>query len=84
MRLFLVLAAGGLTLGGVAAADEHASKVEACLECHYADDFEGMPADEIAGLIEGMEDDPDHEPLLKDLTDEEIKALAEVFAKGGG
>ncbi len=75
------------TLPGVAA-DVDAGKAvaeEHCGECHYAEDWEGESADDIATLIKGVKTgDIKHksgEP--KELTDTDIANIAAYWATGG-
>jgi mono/diheme cytochrome c family protein len=83
----MMLAALPLVFFGTAAvADGHmeagkAKFEEACVDCHYSDDFAGMPKDEIKGMIKAVAaGEVEHDEDLSGLTDEEIKALAAYMA----
>lgn len=80
---FLTL--GALFLAGTAAADDHgggeALYQDQCANCHFEDDFSGESVEAIAGMIKGIKaGDIKHNPNLADLSDEDIKKLAEYFA----
>jgi cytochrome c553 len=64
---------------GKAVAEEH------CGECHYAEDWEGETADDIAALIKGVKTGElkhkSGEP--KELSDADIANIAAYWATGG-
>jgi cytochrome c553 len=63
--------------GGDAEAGKAVYNDQGCADCHYEDDFAGIPADEIKGMITGAED---HDPDMSGLTEEEVANLAAYFA----
>lgn len=69
-----------------AAADVAAGKTLAeaqCGECHYAEDWEGESADDIAALIKAVRDgDAKHKEKVA-LSDEEVANVAAYWATGG-
>ncbi len=67
---------------GLAAAGE--LKVNGCLECHYADDFKGEAAENIAQLIRNnAKQDSEHPADLSGLSAEEIAEIAAYLSRGG-
>lgn len=76
-----LLALSGAALAGDAAAGE--AKASACLDCHMNDDFKGLSAEEIAGMITAAQAGEDHDPVIKDLAAEDIPDVAAWFAHEG-
>lgn len=67
--------------GGDVEAGKAAYESTGCGDCHYEDDFAGMPEDEIKALIEGtVTGDIEHDPELSGLTDEQVADMAAFFA----
>jgi cytochrome c553 len=75
---------GLLFFAGAAVAEEHdgeALYTEKCAECHFEDDFYDETADAIAAMIGDVKGGAiKHPAKLEDLSDEDIKKLAEYFA----
>jgi cytochrome c553 len=65
------------TMAGDAAAG--AEKAEVCLDCHEPSDFEGLGADEIAGMIKGVVAGEVKHPGVE-LAEEDIGDVAAYFA----
>jgi len=63
--------------GGDAAAGEAVYNDQGCADCHYEDDFAGVPADEIKTMLKEA---TDHDPDLSGLSDEDVANLAAYFA----
>lgn len=54
---------------------------EQCASCHFEDDFSGESADAIAAMIKSIRaGDTKHNPKLPDISDDDIKLLAEFYA----
>ena len=64
--------AGGDVEAGKAVYDE-----EACADCHYEDDFAGIPEAEIKTMITEA---TDHDPDMSYLSEEQVANLAAYFA----
>jgi cytochrome c553 len=81
--LSLPLAAiGGPVLAGDAAAGE--AKTEACMECHFSDDFAGQSAAEIEALIRAARaGEFKHDKAVKELAEDDIADVAAWFAHEG-
>lgn len=75
-----------VAFGGAAlAADHGAAKAEACLDCHFGDDFAGSSAAEIEAMIRAaLAGEVKHGPEIKDLAEDDIAAVAAWFAHEGG
>ena len=80
MSLPLVAVSGAALAGDAAAGEEKASL---CLDCHMADDFSGLGAEEIEALIVAAKGGEDHPPEIGDLADEDIADVAAFFAHEG-
>ncbi len=63
--------------GGDAEAGKAVYNDQGCADCHYEDDFAGIPADEIKTMLKEA---TDHDPDLSGLSDEEVANLAAYFA----
>ncbi|MEJ2603222.1 MAG: hypothetical protein P8172_07980 [Gammaproteobacteria bacterium] len=90
MKKMMTLIALPLVFFGASAhADAHMEMAKAkfeavCSDCHYADDFEGTPKDEVKAMIKGVVSGAtEHDEDLSGLTDDEIDAMAEFYSKGG-
>lgn len=60
------------------------AKIEECLECHFADDFKGEAAEDIAELIKGnAAADSEHPADLSGLSEAEIAEIAAYLSRGG-
>ena len=71
----------GSAVAGDAAAGK--SKAEACLECHFADDFKGEPAEDIAELIKvNASADSEHPADISGLSADDIADIAAFLAGG--
>lgn len=81
--LSLPLAAiSGNALAGDAAAGE--AKAALCLDCHYADDFKGVSAEEIEAMIRAAQaGEVKHGEEIKGLAEEDIADVAAYFAHEG-
>jgi cytochrome c553 len=77
-----LFAVSGAALAGDAEAG--AAKAEVCLDCHMADDFSGLGAEEIAALIVAAQGSDDHDPVINDVAEEDIADVAAYFAHEGG
>jgi mono/diheme cytochrome c family protein len=83
-----VFTLGMLFVGAPALADDMGSDYpgaalheDQCASCHFEDDFSGESADAIATMIKGIRSgDTKHNPKLPDISDDEIKLLAEYYA----
>lgn len=53
---------------------------EVCLECHYAEDYEGMSAEEIVDAIRS--DDIDKHSRLPEISDADLAAIAAALTGG--
>ena len=70
---------------GTALAGDPAEMVEACLECHEVDEFEGMSADEIvAASKEANANSKMMAEATADLSDEDLQAIAAYIAGEAG
>ena len=59
------------------------SKAESCLECHFADDFQGEAPEDIAKLIRGnTSSDTEHPADISSLSEADIADIAAFFASG--
>jgi cytochrome c553 len=76
-----LVAVSGAALAGDAAAG--AEKATLCLDCHMADDFSGLGAEEIAGMIAAARAGQDHPPEIAELAEEDIADVAAFFAHEG-
>ena len=76
-----LFAVSGAALAGDAAAG--AEKAAPCLDCHMNDDFKGVSAEEIEGLIKEARAGDDHDPVIGDLAEEDIADVAAWFAHEG-
>jgi len=76
-----LVAFSGAALAGDAEAG--AAKAEACLDCHMTDDFSGLGAEEIQGLIVAARGSEDHDPVINDVAEEDIADVAAYFAHEG-
>jgi cytochrome c553 len=76
-----LLALSGAALAGDAAAG--AEKAAPCLDCHMNDDFSGLSAEEIAGMITAAQAGEDHDPIVKDLAEGDVADVAAWFAHEG-
>jgi len=66
--------------GGGAIADDSLFETT-CSKCHFEDDFAGESKEAIESKLAGVKaGTTEHKPSLADLSDEEIKKLAEFFA----
>lgn len=78
-KVLLAVALIALAGGGAIADDSLFEKT--CSKCHFEDDFAGESKEEIENRLVGIkEGTTEHKPPLADLSDEEIKKLAEFFA----
>ncbi len=60
------------------------TKIEDCLECHFADDFEGEAVEDIATLIRNnAAADSEHPADLSGLSEAEIAEIAAYLSRGG-
>lgn len=73
-------------IGGAVAGDTAAGKAiydDDCAECHDADEFEGESVEDIKGWIEDIvAGKVEHRGTAKDLTPEQVDAIAAFFAAG--
>ena len=76
-----LLLGSGAALAADAAAG--AEKAAPCLDCHMNDDFSGLSAEEIAGMITGAQGTEDHDPVIDDLAEEDVADVAAWFAHEG-
>ena len=78
-RSLLVIAFFALAGAGATADDNLFEKT--CSECHFEDDFAGESREAIESKLMGVKEGTvKHKPPLADLSDEEIRKLAEFFA----
>ncbi len=82
----LILALTSLALPGLSlAADPDAgrTKAEACLACHFSDDFVGEPEADILLLIEATRTtDSEHPDASDGLSETDLADIAAFFAQG--
>ena len=79
-RKSLLIIALFAVAGGGAIADDSLFE-NTCSECHYEDDFYEESKEEIESMLIGIKDGTTrHKPPLTELSDEDIKKLAEFFA----
>lgn len=76
-----LFALSGTALAADAAAG--AEKASMCLDCHMNDDFKGLSAAEIEGMIKSARAGEDHDPSINDLAEEDIADVAAWFAHEG-
>jgi cytochrome c553 len=73
---------GAALAGDIAAGEAIADAI--CLECHYADDFEGMTAAEIEAKIrDARAGKLKHDAEINDISEEDIPHVAAYFAHEG-
>ena len=78
-RSILVVALFAVAGGGAIADDSLFENT--CSECHYEDDFFEESKEEIESMLIGIKEGTTrHKPPLAELSDEDIKKLAEFFA----
>ena len=65
--------------GGDAEAGKAVYNDQGCADCHYEDDFAGIPKDEIKTMIADAAAG-DHDPDLSGLSEEDIANVAAYFA----
>jgi len=79
-----LLAFSGSALAGDAAAGEAKAEELYCLDCHMAEDFEGLSLEEIKAALGGLiTGDTPHPPGIEDMTKEDIPDLAAYFHAAG-
>lgn len=80
-----LFAFSGAALAGDAAAGEAKAEALYCMDCHAAEDFEGLSKEEIEASLKGvMSADSAHPPGLEDLKAEDIPDLAAYFYAAAG
>lgn len=81
--LALPLAAfSGAVLAGDAAAGE--AKAALCMDCHYADDFPNLAAEEIEAMIRAARaGEVKHGEEINELAEEDVADVAAYFAHEG-
>ncbi|MGD9386955.1 MAG: hypothetical protein PVI87_01880 [Gammaproteobacteria bacterium] len=86
-KLAIALVSLPLLLGSAAAlagdAAAGAEKAAPCLDCHLNDDFSGLSAEDIAGMITAAQSSDDHDPIIKDLAEGDVADVAAWFAHEG-
>jgi cytochrome c553 len=81
MKIGPLLAVALFALAGGGAIAEDSVFEKTCSNCHFEDDFADETKEEIEYMLIGIQEGTiKHNPPLADLSDEEIKKLAEFFA----
>jgi len=77
-----LVAFSGAALAGDAAAGEE--KAALCMDCHYADDFPNLSAEEIEAMIRAaLAGEVKHDEEIEALAEEDIADVAAYFAREG-
>lgn len=80
MRVMLILLMGVAFGVNVAIA----GATDACMECHFAEDFAGEDSNALVEKLKGVRDGAvTHPPALQDVSDEDLAAVAEELSGAG-